>query len=397
MSNIVEEYAYQITVKGSKVAIQAFDKVANASKKLGEVDKQNLSATEKQTKAITKQSSALWLLAKRLLGVYSVYALFKKGLNLGLNFAEQGNMIANLATTANISTKSLQKWGYALKRYGGSEQSIAGTMASLQQRLFEYQQWGNANAFAEFMKLGGQVPAGSTPEQFLKSLSKQLQRLPRERALAMANSLGIDSATTRFLLEGNVEKDLANAKVLYTDADIKMAQQAKQNLIEFNREMEKLGVLLGRKVLPYITDFLKIVPNIVDRVGQVLGEILNGTFLKKYLGKPGDIIYKAMYKVGAGYYGMEEKNDQDYRQAVLGRSMRRLGGYQYTDPLSIMPALSSLTPLASASNAWNNLNQSNNIVINGTSSPETVGKSVVEKISDFSFNGWIGFMSEVKS
>lgn len=387
MSNIVEEYAYQIKVKGSKVAIQAFDKVANASKKLGEVDKQNLSATEKQTKAITKQSSALWLLAKRLLGVYSVYALFKKGLNLAVNFAETGNMIANLATTANISTKSLQKWGYALKRYGGSEQSIAGTMASLQQRLFEYQQWGNANAFAEFMKLGGQVPAGSTPEQFLKSLSKQLQRLPRERALAMANSLGVDSATTRFLLEGNVEKDLANAKVLYTDADIKMAQQAKQNLIEFNREMEKLGVLLGRKLLPIMTNMTQTITRLID-------EILSNRFLKRF-GKVGDKIDIAFQELGALIYdGIDNAKKSDAWENFVAIQKGRT-----PDSLSLIPTMAPLLPpMPSASNAWNNLmKQTNNIVINGTSSPEIVGKNVADRITDFSYNGWIGFMSEVKN
>lgn len=384
MSNIVEEYAYQITVKGSKVAIQAFDKVANASKKLGEADKQNLSATEKQTKAITKQSSALWLLAKRLLGVYSVYSLFKKGVNLGLNFAEQGNMIANLATTANISTKSLQKWGYALKRYGGSEQSIAGTMASLQQRLFEYQQWGNANAFAEFMKLGGQVPAGSTPEQFLKSLSKQLQRLPRERALAMANSLGIDSATTRFLLEGNVEKDLANAKVLYTDADIKMAQQAKQNLIEFNREMEKLGVLLGRKLLPIMTNMTQTITRLID-------EILSNRFLKRF-GKVGDKIDIAFQELGALIYdGIDNAKKSDAWENFIAIQKGRT-----PDSLSLIPTMAPLLPpMPSASNAWNNLlKQTNNIVINGASSPEIVGKNVADRITDFSYNGWAGFMRE---
>ena len=77
----------------------------------------NLSATEKQTKAITKQSSALWLLAKRLLGVYSVYALFKKGLNLAVNFAETGTAISNMATVAGVSAKQLQKWGYIFKKY----------------------------------------------------------------------------------------------------------------------------------------------------------------------------------------------------------------------------------------------------------------------------------------
>jgi len=372
MSNIVEEYAYQITVKGSKVAIQAFDKVANASKKLGEVDKQNLSATEKQTKAITKQSSALWLLAKRLLGVYSVYALFKKGLNLAVNFAETGTAISNMATVAGVSAKQLQKWGYIFKKYGlGDEKTAGAVLGSLESKLLKAR-YNDYSAFEKYMEFGGKFSPSSTPEQFLKGLAKQARSMPQDRARLMIESLGLESLLP-LLLDKNIDidKELANAKVLFTDGDIAKAKEAKEKLAEFNHEIEKLGIAIGGIVLDPLIKVVEVLRKFLESDGAKLGA-------KIY-----DFMFNPEHTYGEGEYDLNNPNGT-LRKGLVGFWKDRYNQFR-TNPLSLLPTLPSIAPLSNLLGALNsNFDQTNNIVINGANSAEVTGKSVVNAISGFS-------------
>lgn len=374
MATKLDEFCIKIKVDGSKVVNAELAKINKEEAKLT----QN---SDKTAQSINKQSAALWTFAKRLLGVYSVYQLFKKGLNLGVTFAETGNNLANMATIANVSTKNLQKWGYALKKYGGDEKTAANVLGNLQQKLTNFYQWGKQDEFATFMEHGGGTPA-RTPEAFLKQLSQKFKTVSKQQALDLANSIGLDPAMFNLLLNEDINKVLANAPVLYSDSDIEAARKAKEELIKFNHELEKLGVLLGRKLLPIISYSIKVLTQIID-------EILNMSFLEKHFGKAGKRINNVFYELGAriGYAIDSAKESQLWHNATGLKS----------DLLNLTPTLPMLSPASAAlGNAFNsNFNQANNIVINGAASPEIVGKSVTEAISDFGAEGnyrqWLGF------
>lgn len=251
MADVIKEYAIQISIQGNKAVIKEFKQIdSQVQKGTKNIDKQN--------KSLNKTNSLLWTYAKRLIGIYAIYKMINKGVGLAVNFAEQGNALRNLSTIANTSTKSLQKWGYVLKRFGGNERSVASTIGSLNQKLYE-RQYG-IEPFQEYVKRYGALPAGTNAEDFLLNVARKMENYSNmQTKLDIADKLGLDEAMTNFLLQGSkaVESQLKGAGTLFSDEDIKNATKAKEQLIAFNRQLKRLANITGSIVLQPLTNVIK--------------------------------------------------------------------------------------------------------------------------------------------
>lgn len=361
-----------------------------------EQQKRNTDAHNKNTQSITKQNSALWTYAKRLVSVYALYKLVQKGVGLAVNFAEKGNAYANMATVSGASAESIQKWGYALRRFGGNEQSAASTLGALQAKLYDYRM-GYGKDFNEFMSRGGSV-VGTTAEEFLKNLARQMQGWSADKQRNMANTLGLDASTTAFLMQGAdaVEKALKSAQALFNPEDIKAAQEAKENLEEFNRELEKLGIVIGKVLLPYLTEALKYIRDFIQFPDKVSKKILGGSYdiLEKIGGAfvPETEIEREIFeqKYGkrgyVGYYlGKASANAKQQFRTITG--MDFIADNTFAGIVNAGNTLKSLPGIMSsgiASNISNMFSQDNSIVINGAASPERTGSEVIRQISNWS-------------
>lgn len=389
---VIDEYCLKFKVDGSKIVEAVLKKINGQQSVLAKT-------TDKTTTSINKQSTALWIFAKRLLGVYSVYQLFKKGLDISFKFAETGNALANMSTVANVSTRTLQKLGYALKKYGGDEKTAAQVLGNLQQRLYAYHHLGDTAAFEKFQMLGGGIPA-KTPVEFLKQLSDKLKSVNPDKALALKESIGLDDSVFNLLLKENFETALKNAQVLYSDDDIKKAQQAKENLIAFNHELEKLGVILGKELLPIITKAVKFLFDVIEEITKNSGKSL----WVRLFGKP-DFLLPDNKKTDLQNMTNANVSDKKFSDSILGRFLKNslknidissliLGSIDF---MSIpVPGLPST--LANATSSV--FNQANSITINGTSAPEIVGQAVASSIVNFADDGIykqsLGFARGVK-
>lgn len=241
--DVIKEYAIQISVQGSKAVIKEF-------KELGQVEK-------KQNKELKETNSLLWTYAKRLVGIYAIYKMFKKGIDLSVSFAQQGNALKNMTTVANISAQSLQKWGYAIRKFGGDEKSVATAMGNINQKL--YQRRYGQEPFKEYIEKYGALPAGQNAEDFLINIAKKMEGYANKQTkLDIASTLGLDDAITAFLMQGSkaVESQLKQAQALFSEEDIENARKATEQMIAFNRELEKLKIALARDILPKFTEFV---------------------------------------------------------------------------------------------------------------------------------------------
>lgn len=256
MADVIKEYAIKISIEGNKAVIKEFKNIDKQVEK----GTKNL---DKQNKALNKTNSLLWTYAKRLVGIYAIYKLFAKGISLSMNFAEQGNALKNMSTVANVSTRSLQKWGQALKRFNGDEKSVASTMGDINQKL--YRQKFGEEPFKDFVEryyrrgdIG--ILKSKNAEEFLLNVARKMEQYSDVNdKLGIGRSLGLDEPMIEFLMQGykEVTKQLKNAGVLYSDEDIDNAVKAKQAMIDFNYQMAELGKILAKDVIPYFTDFVK--------------------------------------------------------------------------------------------------------------------------------------------
>lgn len=243
MADVIKEYVLKITTEGSKIAVKEFKDIEQVEKK--------------QNKNLKETNSLLWTYAKRLVGIYAIYKMINKGIGLAVNFAEQGNALKNLSTVANVSTKSLEKWGYVLRRFGGNEKTVASTIGNINRKLYE-RQYGQ-EPFKEYVERYGALPAGKNAEDFLIGIAKKMEQYSNmQTKLDIADKLNLDDAMTNFLLQGSkaVQSQLKNASALFTDEDIATATKAKEELIKFNRQLERLANVTGKIVLKPLTDVI---------------------------------------------------------------------------------------------------------------------------------------------
>ena len=318
MADVIKEYAIQISIQGNKAVIKEFKAIdAQVQKGTKNLDKQN--------KALDKTNSLLWTYAKRLVGIYAIYKMIRKGINLGVSFAEQGNALSNMATVANISTRSLQKWGYALKRFGGDEKSVASTMSTINQKLYE-QKYGK-EPFREFVeryyKRGdiGILKSKSAEEFLLQIARKMEQYSSADDKLGIGRSLGLDDSMIAFLMQGYkaVAQQLKDAQVLYSDADIQRAKEAKKVMVEFNQALAELQLILAKGLLPFLTNAMKNLIRYIDNPMELLKDMYHNSVFGKLYDEEFSLLKKVLgtdkgkevaSKVGV-YLGNEKQNFLD--------------------------------------------------------------------------------------
>ncbi len=410
----LDEFSIDFVTKGSKQVmrdmqgiikkLQEMQQVTEGNTSLLDKDtqkqKQNTEAHEKNTKAITKQNSALWTYAKRLVGVYGIYKLVQKGIGMAINFAEKGNAYANMASISGVSTGNLQKWGYALRRFGGNEQTAANTLGTLNQKLFAMKQYGE-QPFEEYIsKFGGRINSANNAEELLKMVARDMQGRSDIEKVAMGQSLGLDQATINFLMQGvdAVEKALRSAEALFKPEDIKAAQEAKENLEEFNRELENLGIVIGQTLLPYLTAAMKHIKEFLQDPESKSKKIL-GEKKYKFFESVGELAYNVSHPFTEENIRKNDEIKENMRRVVkqgisggIGQiatvsGMKFLSDNTFAAMMNAVSQLKALPGIMSSGmgNSISNLfNQDNSITINGAASPEKTGSEVVRQISNWS-------------
>ena len=261
----LETFVLQFETKGSKLVLNDIQQISEKTRNLESLiqkdtkaQDQNTNSLKKSTQAMKKHNNELWTYTKRLIGVYAIYKLVRKGIGLGLNFIEQGHNLRNISTTANVSTDTIQRWGYAAAKYGGNEASVAAQMGSLNSKLYSAKNFGDYSAFETLMTRYGITPTTTNAEEFLKDIANKIQGLDRQRQLDILNAAGInDDAMQRLLMSGNLQSQLDRATIVYTNEDIQRAEKAKELMVEFNKQLARLAAVIGGLTLEPLIDTVK--------------------------------------------------------------------------------------------------------------------------------------------
>lgn len=375
MADVIKEYAFKISVEGSKAVIKEFKEISKIE--------------NKQNKELKQTNSLLWTYAKRLVSIYAIYKLFKKGFNLSASFVEQGNALRNLSTSVNISAKSLQKWGYLAKKFGGNEQSVAQTMGNLQSKLYNLKNFGDVSPFLEYMQKFGNLPVGTNAEEFLIDLSEKLKGLDEDTQREMLNALGIDSAMGLLLRSGNIEEKLKSAKVLFTDEQIAKAEKVKSLMIDFNHELAKMNLLLGEIFLPVMIKAMKKIQEFLQNPKKVVLDSLINTAKNSPMG----LIYrgeKALYDWLSGGQSAEDRRSSLKSLDYSAFALDKMASMNYD-----LGRFSDLRAMGNVS-----VYNENAININGAKTPEQIAQAVAGNIiciSDHSLTiAGLGFASKRK-
>ena len=166
-----------------------------------------------------------------------------------------------------MAVEKLQMLGNAAKRYGGTTEGIAGTLENLRSQHQTYITEGGGGLEQAAFKYG--VGISSDPEKMLENVAKRMETMRSDAAKwDLANTLGIDEATTRLLMQGqkayNEELKKAEKYKLYTKEDIERMRQYRQLSLDLRMSLDGIVGSIARMLLPAIISVTKVVRNIVD-------------------------------------------------------------------------------------------------------------------------------------
>lgn len=181
-----------------------------------------------------------------------------------LQFYEQAEQLDFLAQKTGIAADKLQELGNASSRFGGNTESTATSVENIRTNREAYIQAG--------------VRIENDPSKTLENVARKMETLSNDRAKwDLADSLGIDEATTRMLIQGvekyNAELKKGSKYKLYTKEDIQRMRDYRQIQQDIRMGLDRMGAAIYQMLLPAITAVSKIIRKITDWMAEHEGAV----------------------------------------------------------------------------------------------------------------------------
>lgn len=398
MSNL-ETFVLQFEAKGSKMVLNDIQQISEKTRNLESLlhkeskateentkkEEQSTRARKKETVQISKQSSELWTLTKRLIGLGSIYAVLRKGWSLGIDFMKQGQGIKFMANSANMATGAFQKWSAVAKKFGGNENSVTSTMMGISSQI-EEMRFGQVPMQEVAARYGISLPTTKDPEKFLLHLAKSLEGRRPEEQRQIGRQMGFGEDIIRMLQLGysGLSAELGNAQVKLNNAQIEKADKLNKAMEEVQHQFSTIALNLGSDlapaileiskmfaglsavVAPMIAGFFKIIneSKLLQGIGQALAsDDPLGALFGEYFGHPLQTAGKGIVAAGKGTVG-----------GISWLHNQRVK--TYSDIFDVLSLNKGIPQLANAATSVV-VNNENNITLNGTdATPQETGKVI---------------------
>lgn len=293
---------FEANLKKNKNELEKYEKeikeTEEALKKLKDEGKENSAEFEQLTQKLTKSKEKTELLKTsiknleqdgkfaavnlknnfvKLTTTLAKLAIVATTVKKSLEFYEQGEQLDFLANKAGVAVEKLQMLGNAAKRYGGTTEGIAGTLENLRN---QYQSliMGEGGGGLEQAAFKYGVGISSDPEKMLENVAKRMETMRSDAAKwDLANTLGIDEATTRLLMQGqkayNEELKKAAKYKLYTKEDIERMREYRQLSLDIRMSIDSIFGSIARMLLPAITAVSKVIKTISEWIREHEGAV----------------------------------------------------------------------------------------------------------------------------
>lgn len=261
---------------------QGAKKVAGELSGLTKAEKETKGAADKLGESNDNLVKKNAQLAKSVTGLISTYMGFKKILSEVFSFASGGEDLLLMANNAGVGAEQLERYGIALKNYGGGLSSAASTLSNLNQQMQDLR-FGKGGAIQEAAIRYGISVHGknglATGEEMLYNIARRMESLGHAEQLDLGRKLGLDPSTIA-LLQGGVEnltKELEKASKfsIYTPEDIENSRKFQMALRELKQSLAQVWATVSRALLPVITKIMNVVSKffqfLSDHKGFVLG------------------------------------------------------------------------------------------------------------------------------
>ncbi len=295
MANIVDEFLIQLGLDSSKFD-KAQEKTIQRLRKMEDIQrkdsKKNLQRIRETTEGYNKLRAAVVGFGTALLGV--------SGMKDFLTTTVSGNAaLGRQSRLLGMSAKSLDAWGWAAERFGGSH---GGVVQSLQNMEGAYTKFHMGQGGADFLKWMGLMHLRSMSD--LKNfglISERLMAIKKQfgmqGAYTAAGYLGIDRGTFQMLMQGPQKVDEMFEKAYRLDGVTKQNVQDSTKLLAkwvgLKERISAAGQRIFHDMVPALNEALTVTDKIVndfDKLDKqthgVAGKAVAGGLIATTLGAP---------------------------------------------------------------------------------------------------------------
>lgn len=202
--------------------------------------------------------------ARNLLGAWASFEFFKTAIN---NFKDFTTELMNAQTLTGESAENIQALGGALKRFGGDTSSAVNAIKSINQHLHDAK-FGEGALMDIAKRYGVVISKGTTAEQTILNLAKQMGRYDRQTRITIASQLGLDEAMQLAFADGGKELEQLIQKQkrlnIVSPEDSKIAQAFSYALLDLKDIFGALMRDFARVILPAFSKLLNIMTDFID-------------------------------------------------------------------------------------------------------------------------------------
>lgn len=221
--------------------------------------------------------------AKGILAGLGVGAGFAK---LVTDFADIGDRLKQFSDSTGIAVEDVSRLGLALEKFGGDTNEAASTLENLQDSIRQAKDWGQGPLMDVMRRYGVDLHNGNkqvkTATELYYDLADIMQGMSKDRQRDLAQSLGLDEASIKFLQQGRkgVDEMLSSVSdmAVMTEADAAASREWKKTLTDLKQSLVGFGRQIARAVMPVIqkfTDWAKKITTYFNENRQVIDHVAN--------------------------------------------------------------------------------------------------------------------------
>lgn len=242
--------SYRETAKELEIARKEADKYKNSIEKLKNTSQHSFSEMQKSFMSLIR--------------TVGLFAVVRGTIQRSLDFYEQAEQLDFLAQKTGIAAERLQELSAVSARYGGTTEGTVNSIENIRTNKEEYQKAG--------------IRIEQDPSKTLENVARKMEKLKTDaEKWQLAETLGIDEATTRALIEGvdkyNESLQKSAKYKLYTKEDILRMREYRQIQQDIRDGTNNIFGAIYRLLLPAITAVSKVIRQISNWLAEHEGAV----------------------------------------------------------------------------------------------------------------------------
>ncbi len=205
-------------------------------------------------------------LTNRILSAFARIEAFEFLKNAIKQTVELTTKLDNLAYVTNENVQSLNAWGEAVKRTGGTTEGFYSSISNLAQKLRDVQtNFGSAGQLV-FARLGLNLQKSNgemkTATELLGDIGDKFKTLPKVWQLNLGQQLGLDQSTIRLLSSGSKSAlelvDKMRQLGAVRDQDTERNIRFRNSLYDIQLIWQSIKITIANGLIPVLTKFSEL-------------------------------------------------------------------------------------------------------------------------------------------